>query len=105
MTQRDDLFPMEGSEDWTTEIQHPTSLSLRELVPLLLTQHTGFEYMIPTHTAKELQALSQNMSRMEFHASSRFKVLAPQTKDKIENYHKRYRQQLCGEKHNIQSKL
>ena len=108
MTEHDDLFPMEGSEDWTTEIQHPTSVSLRELVPLVLTQQPGFEYMIPSHTAQELEALSQNMSRMEFHASFQFKFMDNRTKDKITNYHERYRQQLLRENHNnnnILSKL
>lgn len=100
----DDLFPMEGSEDWTTEIQHPSSVSLRELVPLILTQRPTFEFTIPSHTAQELRALSENMSRMEFHASFQFKLLDNQAVDKITNYHKRYRQQLYGEQH-VQSKL
>ena len=104
VSERDDLFPMEGSEDWTTELQHPTSVSLRELVPLVLTQHAAFEYTIPSHTAQELHALSENMSRMEFHASFQFKFLDDQAIDKIANYHERYRKQIHGEKH-ILSKL
>lgn len=104
VSERDDLFPIEGSEDWTTEIQHPTSVSLRELVPLVLVQHAAFEYTIPSHTAQELQALSQNISRMEFHASFQFKFLDSQAVDKIANYHERYRQQLLGGRH-ILSKL
>jgi hypothetical protein len=95
---------MEGSEDWTTKVQHPTSVSLRELVPLVLSQHSAFEYAIPSHTAQELEALSENMSRMEFHASFQFKFLDDQAVDKIMNYHERYRQQLLGEKHTL-SKL
>ena len=104
VSERDDLFPMEGSEDWTTEIQHPTSVSLRELVPLLLSQQAAFEYTIPSHTAQELWSLSENMSRMEFHASFQFKFLDHRAMDKIANYHERYRQQIYGEKH-ILSKL
>ena len=104
VSERDDLFPMEGSEDWITEIQHPTSASLRELVPLVLSKHSAFEYAIPSHTAQELQALSVNISRMEFHASFQFKFQDDQAIDKIANYHERYRKQLSGKKHTL-SKL
>lgn len=101
MSDRDDLFPVEGAEDWTTEIQHPTAISLRELVPLVLSQQAAFEYTIPSHTAKQLLVLSHNISRIEFHSSFQFKFLDDWVKDKIASYHGRYRQQCLGQKHNV----
>lgn len=98
MRECDDLYPIEGSEDWTTEIQHPKSISLREKVPLLLSKNSAFEYLIPSHTARELATLSQNLCRMEFHPSFEFKFFDSQSMNKIDNYHRRFTQQVLKEK-------
>ena len=100
----DDLFPVEGSEDWTTEIQHPKSLILRDRIPLVLSQRREFELAVPSHTAQELRELSQNMSRMEFKFPSEFKFYDNQYVEKIAEYHRRYTQQLVDEQH-TRSKL
>ena len=105
VSERDDLFPMEGSEDWTTEIQHPKSPSLRDQVPLMLTQNRAFEYLIPSHTAQELQLLSQNMCRMEFHNSFEFKFLDDRSIDKIADYQRRFSQQQLLDGQHTHSKL
>lgn len=100
----DDLYPIEGSEDWTTEVQHPKSVSLREKVSLVLSQNRAFEYVIPSHNAQELQTLSQSMCRMEFRAPFEIRLLDIQTTDKVADYHKRFRHQLLQEKRTL-SKL
>ncbi len=66
VTEEDDLYPLEGSEDWTTPLQHPQSLELqRHGVSLVLSSNTAYEYEIPSHTAQELRDLSTTMNRME----------------------------------------
>ena len=100
----DDLYPIEGSEDWITEVQHPKSISLRDKVPLVLSQNRAFEYVIPSHTAQELEVLSQSLCRMEFHAPFEIRFLDNQAANKIADYHKRFGHQLLQEKHML-SKL
>lgn len=102
--QCDDLYPIEGSEDWITEVQHPKSISLRDKVPLVLSQNRAFEYMIPSHTTQELEALSQSLCRMEFHAPFEIKFLDNQVTNKVADYHRRFELQLLQEKHML-SKL
>ena len=99
----DDLYPFEGSEDWTTEIQHPQSISLRDEVSLVLSDHYAFEYVIPSHSAQKLADLSQHLCRMEFHPSS-LRFLDNQTENKISDYEKRFKQQPLKEIYHI-SKL
>ena len=102
----DDLYPVEGSEDWTTEIQHPKSISLRDKIQLVLAQREGFEYEIPSHTAKELLALTQNRSRMEFRFPEGFTfVVDEQYMEKFADYHKRFTQQVIAEQQHVPSKL
>ena len=73
MLEQDDLFPVEGSEDWTTPIQHPQSPELQSHgISLLLSQNTRYEHEIPTHTAKQLRELSTHTARMEFYSRSNY---------------------------------
>ena len=73
MAQNDDLYPEGDSEDWMTPIQHPKSLELQKHgVVLVLSQHTNYEYEVPTHTAQELRELSTTTNRLEFHSRSDF---------------------------------
>ena len=73
VTERDDLFPLEGSEDWATPIQHPQSSELQSQgVSLHLSHHTTHEHEIPMHTVEELRQLSTKTSRMEFFSRSNY---------------------------------
>ena len=77
VSERDDLFPLEGSEDWTTPIQHPKSPELQSQgVSLHLSQHKTHEIEIPTHTVEELRELSIKMSRMEFFSRSNYNFVS-----------------------------
>lgn len=70
---RDDLFPLEGSEDSTTPLQHPKSIALqRNGVSLVLSHDVNYEFEIPTHTSLELRELSTNTDRMEFYGRSNY---------------------------------
>lgn len=66
----DDLYPLEYSDHSPPENihHHPRAAAIRDAVNLVTTNHTLYEYKIPTHTAKELHQCSQQTTRFEFGA-------------------------------------
>jgi hypothetical protein len=84
---RDDLFPLEGPEDWTTPIQHPQSLELqRRGISLVLSDNSRFEFTVHTHTAEELRDLSTNTNRLEFHSREKFDSVSSVETEEVQTF-------------------
>lgn len=87
MTERDDLCPLEGPEDWVTPIQHPQSSRLqRHGVSLVLSHNTAYEHEIPTHTTQELRDLSTTTDRLEFHSLLKFNFVSSVEEEMFETF-------------------
>ena len=87
MTERDDLSPLEGPEDWITPVQHPQSLQLQKKgVFLSLSLDPKYEYSIPTHTAQELRELSQVTDRIEFLGMLNFNFVSSVKEEELEAF-------------------
>ena len=87
VTQQDDLFPLEGSEDWVTPIQHPQALGFqKEDVCLTLSLNPLFELEVPTHTAEQLRAMSHRTDRMEFHSRTNYNFFSSVSEEEAETF-------------------
>lgn len=87
MSDGDDLFPLEGPEDWTTPIQRPQSAELQKCgVSLVLSQETQYEYKITTHSAKELRDLSRTTNRMEIRDKGDFTSVSSMETDFMQTF-------------------
>lgn len=87
MSERDDLSPLEGPEDWITPIQHPQALGFqKEGVSFSLSLDPMCELEIPTHTAEQLRDMSRVTDRMEFHSWSKFDFISSVATEELETF-------------------